>query len=1005
MRYRHVGIAVLTILASVMWAGPAAASSPQLPNAVSQQPVPWTPNVMSGATMGQSVCNSTYFGSGSSCLSEVYGTAYVNGDVVVVGAFTHVCEPTATSECASTPVVRNDIFAYSASTGKIDPNFHPTLDQGPAFAVVAGPAGSNTVFVGGQFTSVNGVTRKGLVQLNVDPGSASDGTVVTGFKANVANFVRRLALSPGGKALYVGGQFASLNGTSETGLARVSSATGAVDSSFHFTLSGQITVGGKTLPIKVTTMDIDGNGGLLAVGYSALQVNGQSRPRLAVINTGGGLGSAAKLTDFTAPILKNNCSAEHDYVRALSFAANGQFLVIGDTGFLSDGSTPYAVCDAAARFDVTSAAAAATGTSVNISPSWINYTGGDSIYSISIAGNMVYAGGHNRWTNDYCGINRVCEQNAVLTDGLSAYDAHNGMAIAWWQPQTLRGHGTMYVNTFGAGTYDGANSGLVIGNDVNVDAGATHSKNAIFVTGPQTTSRPTGPIPSGMFAEEGGSSTKTPMCLDAPDSTSGSPVFVEYCLNVAAQNWTVPTGGNAGSINVSGLCLGTTNAATTSGTGVVLVTCDSTSATQSWQQIAGNELRNVGATSAQGTAMCLTDPAGSMTPGTGLRIAACSGSQSQVWPLPAAPGSGNPVPTGPIFSQANRSNTQVPCIDDANNSTATGNKVQMWTCIGGAAEDWTLDSSHTIRLNGSNYCLDTASGGTASGTLLVLDPCNGSSSQTWNPGPNNTLIQASSRLCLSDPGGNNANGTQLDIETCPAGNNNPQAWRLPGVAAPAHNVISVIVPATQTGTVGVSTSLQISASDSEPGAQLTYSASGLPAGLSIDSGTGLIQGTPQTANTYHATVTVTDSTGAAGSAQFTWTISASGQGPTVGMIRGYAGKCVADANYQNTPGTKVVIHRCSSTLLRDQWTVGPNKELQIRGLCLTDPHWGRWRTGLTLEPCHGWTNQRWTHHANGEYTVAVHNLCMTDPRWSTRDGTQIIIRSCRDWKNQRWTTP
>lgn len=55
---------------------------------------------------------------------------------------------------------------------------------------------------------------------------------------------------------------------------------------------------------------------------------------------------------------------------------------------------------------------------------------------------------------------------------------------------------------------------------------------------------------------------------------------------------------------------------------------------------------------------------------------------------------------------------------------------------------------------------------------------------------------------------------------------------------------------------------------------LSYKASGLPAGLSISSTTGLISGTPTTAATSSVTVTAKDTTGASGSATFSWTISA-----------------------------------------------------------------------------------------------------------------------------------
>jgi subtilase family serine protease len=91
------------------------------------------------------------------------------------------------------------------------------------------------------------------------------------------------------------------------------------------------------------------------------------------------------------------------------------------------------------------------------------------------------------------------------------------------------------------------------------------------------------------------------------------------------------------------------------------------------------------------------------------------------------------------------------------------------------------------------------------------------------------------------------------------------------------NTVTVTNPGSQTGTVGTAVSLQIHATDSATGQTLTYSATGLPAGLSISS-SGLITGTPTTAATSSVTVTATDTTGAHGSASFTWTISTSGGG-------------------------------------------------------------------------------------------------------------------------------
>ncbi|WP_344441624.1 putative Ig domain-containing protein [Kitasatospora nipponensis] len=105
----------------------------------------------------------------------------------------------------------------------------------------------------------------------------------------------------------------------------------------------------------------------------------------------------------------------------------------------------------------------------------------------------------------------------------------------------------------------------------------------------------------------------------------------------------------------------------------------------------------------------------------------------------------------------------------------------------------------------------------------------------------------------------------------------------------ASNVVTVTNPGSQTGTVGTASSLQVNATDSASGQTLTYAASGLPAGLSVNSATGLISGTPTTAGTFSVTVTATDSTGAFGSASFGWTVNPASTGCTAAQLLGNPG--------------------------------------------------------------------------------------------------------------------
>jgi hypothetical protein len=136
--------------------------------------------------------------------------------------------------------------------------------------------------------------------------------------------------------------------------------------------------------------------------------------------------------------------------------------------------------------------------------------------------------------------------------------------------------------------------------------------------------------------------------------------------------------------------------------------------------------------------------------------------------LSVTPGSG--PATGRIVAGDNSAK----CVDDNANSGADGAKIQMWDCNGTAAQNWTVATDGTIRINGK--CMDITGAATADGTLIELWTCNGGGNQQWQA-VGGTLVNPASGKCLDDPAFNTANGTQLEIWTCNGGSN--QQWEVP----------------------------------------------------------------------------------------------------------------------------------------------------------------------------------------------------------------------------------
>lgn len=98
------------------------------------------------------------------------------------------------------------------------------------------------------------------------------------------------------------------------------------------------------------------------------------------------------------------------------------------------------------------------------------------------------------------------------------------------------------------------------------------------------------------------------------------------------------------------------------------------------------------------------------------------------------------------------------------------------------------------------------------------------------------------------------------------------AWEFQANAFALPTPPVIVNPGAQAGVIGLVASLDIQASDANQDT-LTFSATGLPPGLGINTASGRIVGTPTAVGSYPVTVSVTDGSSAPVSTTFNWTIS------------------------------------------------------------------------------------------------------------------------------------
>ena len=189
---------------------------------------------------------------------------------------------------------------------------------------------------------------------------------------------------------------------------------------------------------------------------------------------------------------------------------------------------------------------------------------------------------------------------------------------------------------------------------------------------------------------------------------------------------------------------------------------------------------------------------------------------------------------------------------------------------------------------------------------------------------------------------------------------------------------------------------------------LTWSATGLPSGLTIGSASGVISGQIAAApGVYNVTVQATDSTGAFGWAPFVWTVTADVGKPVTNQA---SGTCLNLKGFSIASGNAVQMWGCvggAAERISHPTNAG---ELIVLGQCVTDPPNGAFHGGAgtlqVIEPCTpGAANQQWFRNSQNEYVLGTNFLCLTDENGSTTDGAPVKIDPCTGATDQQWSGP
>ncbi|MEZ5091951.1 hypothetical protein [Nocardioides sp.] len=328
-----------------------------------------------------------------------FAIAEAGSEMVVGGRFTQV-----ENSKRTLPYNRSNVFAFDATTGAIDPNFKPVVD-GDVWSVLSD---GTSVYIGGEFKNVNGTPRAALAKLDLATGQLDPNFNPTFTGKRISDMEMR------GDQLIV-------SGTVTPKLISLNPVTGKPTQYLRPVVGGRLANSDNPAVFK---FDISPDGQHLVAVGNFLTVNGADHPRVFMMDLDD---NGSSLTSWNYDSLALKCTSNRRnaqaYVQDVAFSPDSSWFALASFGYMyQSGYRGNMICDSVSRFE--------TADLDPFRPTWINYTGGDSLKSVAVTGAAVYVQGHSRWLDNPYGQDSK-GPGAVDRMGGGAVDPTTGMALAW----------------------------------------------------------------------------------------------------------------------------------------------------------------------------------------------------------------------------------------------------------------------------------------------------------------------------------------------------------------------------------------------------------------------------------------------------------------------------------------------------------------------------------------------------------------------------------------------